>query len=248
VSHHHWHGGECFTIYSTDPAPRYEQTRLHEEDQRVSLVKKIRSASQVWQQTQPLTGSVGETYLREVRGITCPIGSIIRFHPNLYHRAADGTVSYWPAIVCAVMIAPGNHLTGVWRIYLSRDGQKAPVDKPKKGLGATFGHGGAVWLTTAPSFHLYIAEGVENGLSAISMKPDISVWCVMAVNGFGTVAIPPHVERLTILADNDATDSPAYKSALAGARTLAQRGLTVGVVRPPVGFKDFNDLLLSKEV
>jgi hypothetical protein len=234
-----------FTIIPTVSFDRKKTEISDEEDQRSDLIKKIRSASRVWEQTRPLAGTVGDVFFRETRGITCRIGNQIRFHPHLFHKSKSGVVTYWPAIVCAVTISPNRHLTGVWRIYLSPDGEKAPVDNSKKGLGATFGHGGAVRLTDAASSHLHIAEGIENGLAAISMKPELSVWCGMAVSGFGSMAIPSHVNRVTLLADNDPTGSPAYKSMMKGAEALARRGLQVGIVRPPVGHKDLNDLLLG---
>jgi hypothetical protein len=72
---------DSFTIDTANA--RREQPTQQDDDRQAALLKKIRSASRVWEQTHPLAGTIGETYLRETRGITCPIGSTIRFQREL---------------------------------------------------------------------------------------------------------------------------------------------------------------------
>ena len=72
--------------------------------------------------SQPINGTVVETYLRG-RGITTLHGTgALRFHPRCYYRPDDDRpTETWPAMIAAVTDHDGR-LTGVHRTWLAPDG------------------------------------------------------------------------------------------------------------------------------
>ena len=58
--------------------------------------------------------------------------SVLRFHPNLPYHDEDGLfIDSYPALLGKIVTQQGRSAT-FHRIYLSEDGFKAPVEKPKK--------------------------------------------------------------------------------------------------------------------
>ena len=71
--------------------------------------------------TQPLTGTIAQTYLCR-RGITLLHGTAnLRFHPRCYYKPDDGPTESWPAMIAAVTDLTGR-ITGVHRTWLAPDG------------------------------------------------------------------------------------------------------------------------------
>jgi putative DNA primase/helicase len=97
------------------------------------------------------------------------------------------------------------NLVGVHRIYLSADGQKAPVSTPKKSLPAVFEgamHGAAVRLY--PAKHtLCITEGIETALAVRCMRPSLPVWATLTAGGMKTLRLPAEICDVHIFADHD---------------------------------------------
>ena len=121
-----------------------------EAEQRADAAKRAVQAKRLWQEAQPIAGTLAETYLRG-RGVTCDLPPVLRFHPATWHGP---TAKRYPALVAAVQ---GAGLPAVHRTYLRPDGSgKAEIDPPKAMLGATAG--GAVRLTDGLS-RLVVGEG-----------------------------------------------------------------------------------------
>ena len=96
------------------------------------------SARRLFAMSQPIAGTVVETYLRG-RGITNLHGiDSLRCHPRCYYRPeADAPTEIWPAMIAAVTDLKG-HITGAHRTWLDPSGRdKAPVDT-RAGRWATF--------------------------------------------------------------------------------------------------------------
>ena len=87
-------------------------------------------ALEIWRAGQPALGTPAETYLRS-RGITIPIPPTIRYHPGLKH--ADTGIDL-PALVAAVCNVD-RQVTGIQRIYVTHNGTRAPLNRPKMALG-----------------------------------------------------------------------------------------------------------------
>ena len=141
------------------------------------------------------------------------------------------------------MQSPSGRVEGIHRLFLRADGRgKAPLTQNKMMLGRIAG--GAVRLAPAAT-RLGIAEGIENGLSAMELYPGLPVWAVLSVSNMATVALPETVREVVLLLDGDAPGSPADKAAAKAALAIMKRGLKVEIIRPPEG-KDLNDLLRER--
>jgi hypothetical protein len=85
-----------------------------------------------------------------------------------------------------------------------------------------------------------IAEGIENALSAALVKPDLRAISAVALGNLGNVELPPAIEGVFIVADNDKQEGAAQ--ALNKAMDhYARLGIEPVVVRADERFKDFND-------
>lgn len=189
-------------------------------------------ALSIWESAIPAAGSLAECYLG-FRGILPPFPPDIRFA-----RLSCGSRGQMPCLVAAVRDAAGN-VTGIQRIFLRDDGLgKADMPKPKLSLGAV--KGGAIRLGDLDgSGVLTICEGPEDGLSLLAMGAG-PVWVAAGATFLPHMQFPPEVRSLIIGADND----PAgVQAAQAATLAFTTRGLTARIIRPLLGFKDFNDEL-----
>jgi len=78
------------------PPSREDVARLRAEEEAEAL-KKAAQAEACWNETQPIIGTLGETYLR-ARGITADLLETLRFAPACWHPAAKKL----PALVARV--------------------------------------------------------------------------------------------------------------------------------------------------
>ena len=217
----------------TPPDPH---ARLEAERQRKAEAdKRAGQALRLWQDAKPIAGTIAETYLRDARGVTCPLPDTLRFAPSCWHATAQR----FPAMVALV---EGGTGFAVHRTYLCADGcGKAKVDPPKAMLGAV--GGGAVRLTRTAG-PLMAAEGIETALSLASGRvtaPE-TIWAALSTSGIRALHLPPKPGRLTIASDGDAAGREA-------AHTLATRadglGWQVSLLPAPEGL-DWNDVLQGK--
>jgi hypothetical protein len=79
----------------TPPDPAISAQRKAE--QRKADAKRADQAWRLWKSTQPIAGTVAESYLRG-RGITCPLPETLRFDPQCWHA----TAKTFPALVALV--------------------------------------------------------------------------------------------------------------------------------------------------
>jgi hypothetical protein len=192
-------------------------------------------AKRLWQESQPIAGTLAETYLR-ARGITCTLPTTLRFHPEAWHGP---TAQRYPAMVATVN---GAGQPAIHRTYLRSDGLgKAAIDPDKAMLGAVAG--GAVRLFEGPS-RLVVAEGIESGLSLLCGLLDMpaTVWAGLSTSGLRSLRLPQQAGRLTIAVDGD-------EPGRAAGQTLAERAHAldwqVSILDPGNG-ADFNDVLAGK--
>lgn len=189
-------------------------------------------ARAIWERAVPAAGSLAESYLR-VRGISAPVPADIRF--SLLPCDDLGRL---PCLVAAVRDTTGE-VAGIQRIWLAHDGMgKAHVAKPKRSLGRV--KGGAIRLGDLDgSGVITVCEGPEDGLSLLEML-GAPVWVAAGATFLPHMQFPPEVRSVVIGADNDPAGVQAAQDA---ARAFAARGLSVRIIRPLDGFKDFNDEL-----
>jgi hypothetical protein len=184
--------------------------------------------------SQPLSGTIAETYLRR-RGITALHGhAALRFHPRCYYRPhADAPTQTWPTLVAAVTDLAGT-ITGAHRTWLDPSGHdKAPVDTPRRAMGDLLGH--AVRFGVVHDV-MAAGEGIETMLSLRSVLPTMPMVAALSAKHLAAILFPATLRRLYVARDRD----PAGDTAMA---TLTERTRAVGIealsLSPTLG--DFNE-------
>jgi Toprim domain len=192
------------------------------------------SARRLFAISEPIAGTIAETYLRR-RGITTLHEvTALRFHPRCYYRPdVDAGTEVWPALVAAVTDLAGV-ITGVHRTWLDPSGNdKAPIDTPRRAMGRLLGHGVRFGVCTDV---MAAGEGIETMLSLRTALPNLPVVAALSANHLAALLFPAALRRLYVARDND----PAGKFALAA---LTERSKTSGFqaveLAPSLG--DFNE-------
>jgi DNA primase len=198
----------------------------------VEHVDRSTEARSIWDASAAAEGTLAEAYLRS-RGITGRIPPDIRFSP-----LCCGFRGPMPCLVAAVRDVAGE-VTGIQRIFLRADGLgKADMPKPKLSLGSV--KGGAMRLgELGDGETLTVCEGPEDGLSLIEMGAPV-VWVAAGATLLPSMQFPPQVRSVVIGADNDEAGRDAADKAV---RAFVESRLSVRVICPSPGFKDFNDEL-----
>ena len=192
------------------------------------------AASRLFATSQPVAGTLAETYLTS-RGIRC-LGAhaVLRFHPKCWHRDEGQTKPVpRPAMIAAVTDGAGA-LQGVHRIWLAPDGQgKADVATPRRAMGHLLGS--AVRFSPCDEV-LALGEGIETMLSVSQAAPGLPVWAALSSGHLGAVLLPEGLQRLYIAVDRDPAGQRAAERLGAKASEV---GVQVIVLEPRLG--DFND-------
>jgi Toprim domain len=199
------------------------------------------SARRLFAMSQPIAGTVVETYLRG-RGITNLHGiDSLRFHPRCYYRPeADAPTETWPAMIAAVTDLKGQ-VTGAHRTWLDPSGRgKAPVDTPRRAMGYLLGHA----VRFGPAGDVMAAgEGIETMLSLRCVMPSMTMVAALSAAHLAAILFPATLRRLYIVRDDD----PAGDGAVAGLFDRAQSaGIEAIVFSPQCG--DFNEDLRNFDI
>lgn len=192
------------------------------------------AARRLFAMSQPITGTVVESYLRK-RGITALHGTgSLRFHPRCYYRPDEHSpTETWPAMIASVTDLYGR-ITGVHRTWLSPEGSsKAPIDTPRRAMGDLLGH--AVRFGTA---HDCVAagEGIETILSLRMALPGLPMAAALSAAHLSAILFPATLRRLYIARDDDPAGDGARDSLVERAQTA---GIEAIVLSPTLG--DFNE-------
>lgn len=199
------------------------------------------SARRLFGMSQPIAGTVVETYLRG-RGITNLHGiDSLRSHPRCYYRPeADAPTETWPAMIAAVTDLTGQ-ITGAHRTWLDPSGRdKAPVDTPRRAMGYLLGHA----VRFGPARDVMAAgEGIETMLSLRCVMPSMAMVAALSAAHLAAILFPATLRRLYIVRDDD----PAGNGAVAGLFDRAQSaGIEAMVLSPECG--DFNEDLRNSGI
>jgi hypothetical protein len=195
------------------------------------------AARRLWAMSQPIHGTLAESYFNQRGIIDLRECGSLRFHPNCWYRADDddspGMPSAFPALIAAVRSDDGS-LTGIHRTWLDPNGGgKAPVATPRRAMGNLLGNG--VRFGRAGSV-LVAAEGIETILSLRQIMPTMPMIAAPSAGHLSALKIAPSLRRLYIARDND----PAGQHA---ADTLAKRAIGAGSepLMLTARLDDFND-------
>ncbi len=192
----------------------------------------------IWARTQPLRGTIGETYLKHRRCALPPSDSDLRFLPERIN-ADRGYLS--PSLCALVTDAVTAEPMTLHFTRLRDDGLgKAGTDRDKLLLRGHPKAGGVIrlWPDSDVRYGLGVAEGVETALSAAHAYTP--VWATVDAGNMAKLPVLDCIETLLIFADNDA-------AGLAAARACGSRWAAAGrearLVVPDHG--DVNDAVAA---
>lgn len=212
-------------VEARSPAPVHHSTR--------APTGSIEAGRRLFGISQPINGTVVETYLRG-RGITTLHGTgALRFHPSCYYRPDLGPTETWPAMIAAVTDLDGR-LTGVHRTWLAPDGTgKAPIDTPRRAMGNLLGHAVRFGM---PKGVMAAGEGIETTLSLRCALPDMAMAAALSAAHLAAILFPPTLRRLYIVRDTDPAGDGARDRLIERA---IEAGIEAIVLSPRM--EDFNE-------
>lgn len=195
-------------------------------------------AQRLFRMTQPLAGTLADTYLRGRGILRASTHAALRFHPSCYYRdLVSGRTTSYPALIAAVTDSAGA-ITGVHRSWLDPHGAgKAKVDDPRRALGGLLGNGVRFCFpVNAPVPVMAAGEGIETMLSLAHVMPGMPIVAALTANHLAAFRFPPGCRRIYIAADADA----AGRHGIEGMSRRAQEcGILPLVLSPELG--DFNE-------
>ena len=212
--------------------------KITPRDQPEDNSERIRQAQTIWTASQPIGGTIAETYLRS-RGITIPLPDTLRFHPSLQHS----TGLRLPAIVAGMAVAPSRIIAAIHQTFIKIDGSgKIPLSTPRLTLGPA--KGGAIRLSPWRDGSLVIAEGIETTLSAMQLF-GLPGWSARSDGGIRSLVLPDEVRDVMICADNDA-NGVGQAVAEVTAEKWRGEGRRVRIELPECVGTDWNDVLRGR--
>lgn len=198
----------------------------------------VERARRLFRMTQPLAGTLADSYLRRRGILRASSHPALRFHPSCYYRdLVSGRTSIYPALIAAVT-DPAGTITGVHRTWLDSDGEgKARVDDPRRALGGLLGNAVRYHFPVHGPVHVMAAgEGLESMLSLSHVMPGMPVVSALTANHLAAFRPPAGCLRLYVAADADA----AGRHGIVGLSRRAQAiGILPLVLTPELG--DFNE-------
>lgn len=197
------------------------------------------AARRLFGMSQPIEGTLVDSYLRG-RGITLLRGTgSLRFHPRCYYRPEDdGPTETWPAMIASVTDLAG-HQSGAHRTWLNPDGfteatlGKAPIETPRRAMGDLLGN--AVRFGV-PGEVMAAGEGIETILSLRCVLPDMAMAAALSANHLAAILFPETLRRLYIVCDADPAGDGARNALIERADSA---GIEAIVLSPRLG--DFNE-------
>lgn len=214
------------------------------------LRRKRRGAFAWWLKAPPIRGTIGETYIREGRGLVGLDWSnaahrlgALRFLPAADHTDVDGVVTTWPAIIAAMCDGAGK-VGAVHRTFIMPDGSdKAPVDPPRMiwpkfgGYAIRIGRG-AGGLTPeercrrGEKLPLVLTEGWEDAVANLLSVPEFMHWAAGTQGMMAEIPILPCFSEIILCRDNDWTKDQAVRGFERVRRVLKARIKAAGLEIP----------------
>ena len=203
-----------------------------------SPAQSAEAARRLFRLSQPIAGTLAETYLH-ARGLTNLSGTeSLRFHPRCWWRPDTGPTEALPALIAAVTDLDGRRITGAHRTWLSADGSdKAAIDPPRKAMGDLLGN--AVRFGVADDV-LVAGEGIETVLSLRQVLPFLPAIAALSAAHLTAVRLPANCRRLYVLCDRDPAGEGACHRLVDRAKVF---GIEAVTLVPRLG--DFNEDLGS---
>jgi putative DNA primase/helicase len=171
------------------------------EDQPAKKSDEAKKAAlrRIWTDAHRLTGDDEVSKYLKARGLILPESSI-RCHESLLYRE-EGIDKTFPAMLGLISQSDGT-AASIHRTYIL-NGEKAPVDSPKKLMAGMPVKGAAIRLFRAGPC-VGIAEGIETAIACF-MRFAIPTWSAVSAIGMESWQPPKGIEKVVIFGDNDAS-------------------------------------------
>ncbi|MFK5997849.1 MAG: toprim domain-containing protein, partial [Rhodobacterales bacterium] len=95
--------------------------------------------------------------------------------------------------------------------------------------------------------HVWIAEGIEDALSAVVLDPTRRVLAGINLGNLREMVLPAAIERVILIGDNDESPDLLAELETARARFAEKHGVCI-IWRNPWGGKDLNDALVKYSI
>jgi Toprim domain len=214
---------------------------LAEDKAKVAIFKtanpatQLRKARCLYRISEVSHGTIVQVYLREGRGIKCPLPPHLRFLPAKNRGSHPSMIAPFGI---ATEIEPGisaispEQIAGVHLTFLRPDGSgkaQTEYNTAKIMIGRSLGFP----IVIAPpndGLGLVVTEGIEDALSAHEAT-GLGAWAAGSANRMPALAaaIPQYVETVMILAHDD---DAGMRAALQLRNAIQERGIDVHLVVP----------------
>lgn len=183
----------------------------------------------LWAEARPIEGTLGERYLRDVRGIRfVPVD--VRFHARC-PMGRGSAARFLPALLVGVFVC--ERLIAVQRLFLDTE---TAVRTHRMMLGNSRG---GTWPAHFDGGVMRIAEGFESACAYRQLTGQEAGTC-FGVRNFGGFAIASGINRIILLPDNDLEGARAAEVAMAQRHSAET---PFDIERCPHGVKDWAELM-----
>lgn len=206
---------------------------------------KVNFAKKLAGQSNPISGTIVEKYLKEHRAIDLKeYPDDIRFHPGIYSKL-NGKI--YPAMLVIARDNQGK-IQAVQATYLDPN-TATKVDKSTiKIQKQTFGvmKGAAVTIKGQKGALTLIAEGAETGLSVAQAISNATVKITLSKSNFVNIDVKLLSEKTVFCLDNDGKDLKSDKVIASAVKRLVEANKQVSIMMPTTlnsAKQDYNDIL-----
>jgi len=197
------------------------------------LLRKIYTESKLL-----ITGDPVSMYLKN-RGLSVT-SEKLRYHPSCYEPE---THSKMPAMLATYTLPDGTAIT-IHRTFLTKFGNKADIQNPKKVLPALQGmSGGAIRLFEPKDGMIAVAEGIETALAVYELTK-IPTWAMVSSTLMEKFEPPKGIKYVMIFGDHDFSYVGA-RAAYILANNLYKKGIKTEVKIPIESGTDWLDYLTA---
>jgi hypothetical protein len=177
-------------------------------------------------------GTIAERYIREARGITCPLPATLSFLPAHGEYPPAMIAPFGPAHETepGVIMIADDALRGVHITRLLPDGSdRERGDRAKIMIGNSAG-APIILASTPDALALAITEGVEDALT-MHEATGLGAWAAGSASRLPALAdaIPDYIDCVTVVVDDD-PDGHRHCDALAD--RIRERGIEVRIIVP----------------
>jgi hypothetical protein len=227
--------------YRPDPAKRHEQQRKAKAERERERTEKLEKAQQVLTELLPLTGTPGEKYWNDIRGIP-QAPSCLAWRPCAFGQ--------YGAVVVIATDRDGIAVGGQ-QIYVDAQGRKASVPIPKRSFGIIKGAAGVMPRrndTILPADWEILAEGPETAGTVWNVIGARTLACLGS--NFANAPVTPG-SKIIIARDGDRLDAKIHAGVAKEIAELVAKGHTVIEAWPDRHYldrkkTDFNDIRIRE--